>query len=136
MTDLRASALLRWLPPPSLPGLRQRGLIVCGVALVIALVQWLTASRAHPLLASLVYSYAISLCIWFFTDPLRIALHRWLRTEPPHYWALNTRSLAWLVVLLSGAFLFILWPFLGAVLWAGQGLVMPYVHGTWTIRIG
>ena len=98
MTDLRASALLRWLPPPSLPGLRQRGLIVCGVALVIALVQWLTASRAHPLLASLVYSYAISLCIWFFTDPLRIALHRWLRTEPPHYWALNTRSLAWLVV--------------------------------------
>ena len=98
MTDPRASALLRWLPPPSLPGLRQRGLIVCGVALVIALVQWLTASRAHPLLASLVYSYAISLCIWFFTDPLRIALHRWLRTEPPHYWALNPRSLAWLVV--------------------------------------
>lgn len=24
---------------------------------------------------------------------------------------------------------------MGGVLWAGQGLVMPYVHGTWTIRI-
>ena len=24
---------------------------------------------------------------------------------------------------------------MGAVLWAGQGLVMPYVHGTWTIRV-
>lgn len=24
---------------------------------------------------------------------------------------------------------------MGAVLWAGQGLVMPYVHGTWTLRI-
>jgi putative peptidoglycan lipid II flippase len=24
---------------------------------------------------------------------------------------------------------------MGAVLWLGQGLVMPYVQGTWTVRI-
>jgi putative peptidoglycan lipid II flippase len=23
---------------------------------------------------------------------------------------------------------------MGAVLWAGQGLIMPYVHGTWLVR--
>jgi putative peptidoglycan lipid II flippase len=25
---------------------------------------------------------------------------------------------------------------MGAVLWAGQGLLMPYVHGGWALRIG
>jgi putative peptidoglycan lipid II flippase len=25
---------------------------------------------------------------------------------------------------------------MGLVLWAGQGVLMPYVHGTWALRIG
>jgi signal transduction histidine kinase len=97
-TAAQAPTLLRWLPPHSLPGLRQRGLIVAAVALVIGVVRWLAASQTHSLPNSLVYSFAISLSIWFFTDPLRIALHRWLHTEAPHYWAFNPRSLLWLLV--------------------------------------
>jgi predicted PurR-regulated permease PerM len=45
----------------------------------------------------------------------------------PH--ALELRSLAWLVALLSAAFVFILWPFLGAVLWAvAIAIVFEPVH--------
>ena len=36
--------------------------------------------------------------------------------DPPAPHSPELRSLAWLVVLLSGAFVLILWPFLGAVL--------------------
>ena len=45
----------------------------------------------------------------------------------PH--SLELRSLAWLVTLLSAAFVFILWPFLGAVLWAvAIAIVFEPVH--------
>lgn len=97
MTVLRAPALLRWLPPDSLSGVRQRGLIVWAVALAIAVFQWLAAPQDHPLVATLVYSYAISTSIWFFSDPLRIALHRWLHTQPPHYWTLSPRTVAYML---------------------------------------
>lgn len=97
MPPNQAPALLRWLPPQSLPGVGRRGLIVWAVALIIAVFQWLTAPEAHALLASLIYSYAISTSIWFFCDPLRIALHRWLRTQPPHYWALSPRTGAYML---------------------------------------
>ncbi|MDO9201857.1 MAG: histidine kinase [Hydrogenophaga sp.] len=97
MTAPPAPTLLRWLPPHCLPGVRQRGLIVWAVALVIAVFQWLTAPQNHPLVATLVYSYAISTSIWFFCDPLRIALHRWLHTPPPHYWALSPRTGAYML---------------------------------------
>ncbi len=88
----------RWLPPVTHRGLLRRMAIVWAVALVIALAQWLSKSEGHTPDRSLVYSYAISTCIWFFTDPMRIALHRWLRTEPPHYWAINPRSVVWLLL--------------------------------------
>ncbi len=42
---------------------------------------------------------------------------------------MEVRSLAWLVAILSAAFLFILWPFLGAVLWAvAIAIVFEPVH--------
>lgn len=42
---------------------------------------------------------------------------------------MEMRSLAWLVAIFSGAFLFILWPFLGAVLWAvAIAIVFEPVH--------
>lgn len=108
MTDTIANALLRWLPPDSRAGVVRRALVVWAVALLIALFQWFTRPLEHPIDRSLVYSYAISTSIWFFTDPMRIALHRWLRTRPPHYWGLSARS---------GAYL-------------AAGIVLGYVIGT------
>jgi len=92
------NTLLRGLPAHSRAGVAQRALIVWLVALFIAVFQWVASPQEHPLSYALVYSYAISTSIWFFTDPMRIALHRWLHTEPPHYWAFNLRSLVWLLV--------------------------------------
>jgi signal transduction histidine kinase len=86
----------RWLPADTHAGLLRRLAIVWAVALLIALAQWLGKTDNPALDRSLVYSYAISTGVWFFSDPVRISLRRWLHTEPPHYWALNPRSLAWL----------------------------------------
>jgi len=94
MTQPITRILLRWLPPRWRPSVARRGLIVCIVALFIAVLQWLASLREHTLVYSLIYSYAISTSICFFFDPLRIALHRWLRTEPPHFWALTSRTSA------------------------------------------
>ncbi len=88
--------ITRWLPAETHAGLLRRLAIVWVVALLIALAQWLGKTDTPTLDRSLVYSYAISTSVWFFTDPVRIALHGFLRTEPPHYWALNPRSIAWL----------------------------------------
>ena len=88
--------ITRWLPADTHAGLLRRLAIVWTVALLIALAQWLGKTDGTALDRSLVYSYAISTSVWFMTDPVRIALHRWLHTEPPHYWALNPRSLLWL----------------------------------------
>jgi hypothetical protein len=87
---------LRWLPADAHAGLLRRLAIVWAVALLIALAQWLGKTDGTALSRSLVYSYAISTSIWFLTDPVRIALHGVLHTEPPDYWALNPRSIAWL----------------------------------------
>jgi signal transduction histidine kinase len=90
----------RWIatsiPPATRAGLMRRALIVWTVALLIALVEGLSQSNHVQWDDALVYSYAISTSIWFFTDPMRIALHRHLHTDPPHYWALNVRTLTWL----------------------------------------
>lgn len=49
--------------------------------------------------------------------------------DPRSALSLELRSLAWLVALFSAAFLFILWPFLGAVLWAvAIAIVFEPVH--------
>ncbi|MEY4651599.1 MAG: hypothetical protein RI884_180 [Pseudomonadota bacterium] len=49
--------------------------------------------------------------------------------DPHSSSSLELRSLAWLVAVFSAAFLFILWPFLGAVLWAvAIAIVFEPVH--------
>jgi hypothetical protein len=92
--------LLRWLPADSLPGMRQRLTIVVGVTLLVAVYNWLTGSPAARLEVSLVYSFAISLAIWGFSDPLRIALRHWYGAHHgPHYWYHGPRT--WLHMFLS-----------------------------------
>lgn len=91
------SPLLRWLPADSRRGVVQRMGIVWAVALPIALFQWGSGHKNHSLDASLVYSYAISTAIWFLTDPSRIALHRLLGTQGPHYWELSLRMATYLL---------------------------------------
>ena len=98
MKDGITRRLLAWLPTDARPGVWRRLRVVWGVALAIALVLWGIGARSHPLDISLVYSYAISTSIWLLTDPVRIALHRWLRTPPPHYWASTLRVFAYLLV--------------------------------------
>jgi predicted PurR-regulated permease PerM len=49
--------------------------------------------------------------------------------EPRPNLSLELRSLGWLVAMLTAAFLFILWPFMGAVLWAvAIAIVFEPVH--------
>jgi signal transduction histidine kinase len=87
--------LNRWLPPETHRGLLRRGLIVWAVALGIAVMNWFNKPSFGSVSEALVYSYAISTAIWFFTDPLRIAARGWLRLPAPNYWALNARSTTW-----------------------------------------
>ena len=89
--------LNRWLPPETHRGLLRRGLIVWVVALGIAVMNWLNKTSFGSITAALVYSYAISTAIWLLTDPLRIAARHWLQLSAPNYWALNARSVAWML---------------------------------------
>jgi signal transduction histidine kinase len=89
--------LLHWLPAEVRAGVLQRGLIVAGVAFAIAVAQWLGSPVQHPFDRSLVYSFAISACIWSLTDPLRIALRRSLQLEGPSYWGTSLRTVAYLI---------------------------------------
>lgn len=98
MTVSLKDALLFWLPPDSRSGVVRRALIVWAVAPVIALLQWVSRPLEHPLDRSLVYSFAISTCIWLLCDPVRIRLHRWLRAAPPHYWVWTPRSFIYMPV--------------------------------------
>ena len=88
----------RWLPADSRRGVWRRALIVWAVAAVIALLQRAFDPVHHPLGQALLYSYAISTAIWALTDPLRIVLRRWLHLQAPHYWALNARTVPYLLV--------------------------------------
>ena len=96
---------LRWLPADSRASVQRRALVVWGVAAVIALVQHGLKPAEHGLLPSFVYSYAISTSIWFLCDPMRIALRRWLRLEPPYYWRFSPATIAYqmLAILLGYA---------------------------------
>ena len=98
MTRTAADFLLRWLPPASRAGVVRRGLVVQGVAPLIAFFLWMSSPQEHPIAGSLVYTFAISTSIWLLCDPVRIALHRWLRTTPPHYWAWSPRTLVYMPV--------------------------------------
>ena len=91
-TDL----LLCWLPPATRAGVVRRGLVVWGVAPLIALFLWISSPQEHPLARALVYTFAISTSIWLLCDPVRIALHRWLGTQPPHYWVWSPRTLIYM----------------------------------------
>ncbi len=84
--------LLRWLPADSRAGVARRAVVVWGMALVIALFQWITRPQEHMLDRSLVYSYAVSTCIWLLSDPLRILLRRWFGATGPHYWVASWRT--------------------------------------------
>jgi signal transduction histidine kinase len=88
----------RWLPPETHRGLLRRGLIVGAVALGIAVMNWLNKPSFGSLVQALVYSYAISMSIWFISDPLRIAARRFLQLGAPNYWTLNLRSGAWMLL--------------------------------------
>jgi signal transduction histidine kinase len=98
MFNRLTNLLLRWIPADARQGVMQRAFIVWGVALAIAVTQWLAGPVAHQLDRSLVYSYAISTCIWLVTDPLRIALHPWLKTDPPHYWGFSIRMASYVLI--------------------------------------
>ncbi|HMN93319.1 MAG TPA: sensor histidine kinase [Hydrogenophaga sp.] len=86
--------LIRWIPTDARAGLLRRGMIVWAVAFFLGLYAY--SQKGHSFGASLVYSYAISTCIWFCADALRIAAHRWLGTFGPHYWALSPRMVLFL----------------------------------------
>ncbi|MBL8389489.1 MAG: histidine kinase [Hydrogenophaga sp.] len=98
MKTALAHWLFGWLPADARERTLRRLLVVWGVALAIGLILWGIGARSHPLDIALVYSYAISTAIWFCSDPLRVALHRWLRTEPPHYWAPTLRMAGFMFV--------------------------------------
>ncbi len=99
MTSAAASPLDRWLPQETRRGVLQRAAIVWTGAMMITLLQWGMGAHNPQFDNALVYSYAISTSIWFLTDPMRIALRRWLGTRAPNYWALSPRMV---VYLLSG----------------------------------
>ena len=96
MTRSATDLLLRWLPPATRAGVVRRGLVVWGVAPLIALFLWISSPQEHQLDRSLVYTFAISTLSWLLCDPVRIALHRWLHTNPPHYWAWSARTLVYM----------------------------------------
>ena len=91
MTPPLADWLFAWLPAPARPGALRRLAAVWTIALAIALVLWGTGNKNHPLDTSLVYSFAISTCIWWLSDPMRVLFGPWLRVSPPHYWAFSPR---------------------------------------------
>ena len=90
--------LSRWLPRDTWLAVFKRAGIVWAVAFVIALFQWSVGPHNPALDNSLVYSYAISTSIWFFTDPLRIAMRSWLNISAPNYWVYSGRMVVYVLV--------------------------------------
>jgi signal transduction histidine kinase len=97
MTHPITDVLLRWLPADCRISVVRRAAVVWGVAAVIAVLQTLARPQEHSFDKSLVYSYAISTCIWFLSDPMRITLRRWLQTTPPYYWSFSVRGVVYLL---------------------------------------
>lgn len=86
---MNTDRLLAWLPPRQRKPLLQRLLIVWAVALPIAIATWMghrSDGQSHHFDVSLVYSYAISTCIWLLTDVVRFPLKHLLRAQAPFYW--------------------------------------------------
>ena len=97
MTHPITDVLLRWLPADCRSSVARRAGVVWAVAAVIAVLQTLARPQDHSIGRSLVYSYAISTCIWFLSDPMRITLRRWLQTTPPYYWSFSVRGVLYLI---------------------------------------
>jgi signal transduction histidine kinase len=85
------------LPPETHRGLLRRLLIVWAVALVIGLSHLLNRDPQGSLADSMLYSYTISSSIWFFSDPVRIAIRKGLQIEAPGYWSFSWRMSAWMI---------------------------------------
>mgnify|MGYP000290581574 CR=1 FL=1 len=93
--------ILAWLPPDQRLPLLHRLLIVWAVALPIAVATWMghkSDGLPHRFDVSLVYSYAISTCIWLLTDVVRFALKRLLHSQGPFYWPPALRASLMLLV--------------------------------------
>jgi signal transduction histidine kinase len=97
MTHPITDVLLRWLPADCRSSVARRAGVVWAVAAVIAVLQTLARPQDHSIGRSLVYSYAISTCIWFLSDPMRITFRRWLQTTPPYYWNFTLRGVVYLL---------------------------------------
>ncbi|GAA6141953.1 histidine kinase [Hydrogenophaga sp. 5NK40-0174] len=87
-----ANTLFFWLPPESRPGLLRRLAVILLLAPLIGTFQWGTGNKGAALGVSMVYSYAISMCIWTLSDPLRIALRGPLNLPAPSYWSNMTAT--------------------------------------------
>jgi len=93
--------ILAWLPADQRRPLLHRLLIVWAVALPIALATWMghqSDGQPHHFDVSLVYSYAISTCIWVFTDVSRFVFKRLLHAQGPFYWPPALRASVMLLV--------------------------------------
>ncbi len=82
-----ANAFFFWLPRDSRLALLRRLVVVLLLAPLIGTFQWGTGSNGSTLPVSMVYSYAISLCIWTLSDPVRVALRKPLSLVGPGYWS-------------------------------------------------
>ena len=76
----------RLIPRGEWRDLTRRFIIVAGVAVVIALMNWLTSTGLKRFDVSLVYATSISLITWFMTDLMRYPLRNLLNARPPGYW--------------------------------------------------
>lgn len=86
------------LPPGEGGPLARRFVIVLAAALLLGLFNhWTYAGHDRTLDSALVYSLAVSLCIWACIDLARFPLRRWLRLEPPRHWPRGWRAAAWVV---------------------------------------
>jgi signal transduction histidine kinase len=93
--------ILSWLPASQRKPLLQRLLIVWVVSLPIAVATWIGHKgdgTPHNFDVSVVYSYAISTCIWLFTDVARFVLKDLLRAQAPTYWPPALRASLMLLV--------------------------------------
>lgn len=96
MTPTLRRALRNAIPEGAWRGLLTRGGIVWLFALFIALFNWNGGSKGHSMDVVLVYTYAISTCIWLLTDVLRFPLRGWLQSPAPQYWPESWRAVLWL----------------------------------------
>ncbi len=86
------------LPAGERGPLGRRLAIVVVVAVLLGLFnQWTYGGHDRTLDTSLVYSLAVSLCIWACIDFARFPMRRWLQLQPPRHWPRGWRAGVWVV---------------------------------------